>query len=116
MKMKNLFKLFAAVCLVTFAACSGEEPVVGPGVGQGQGGDTTTTTTGDGTRQNPFTVNDVIAKANAAVGPYWVKGYIVGQVPGKALAETEFAEIFVNKLFDKYYKDLKTYNIIIIFI
>ncbi len=97
MKMKNLFKLFAAVCLVTFAACSGEDPVVGPGVDPGvDPGGNTTTTTGDGTRQNPFTVNDVIAKANAAVGPYWVKGYIVGQVPGKALAETEFAEPFTT--------------------
>lgn len=99
MKMKNLFKLFAAVCLMAFVACSGEEPPVGPSIGNGDGngnGNTTTTTTGDGTRQNPFTVNDVIAKANAAVGPYWVKGYIVGQVPGEALAETEFAEPFTT--------------------
>ena len=99
--MKNLFKLFAAACILVFAACSGETqgpgltgPTVDPGHGGGQGG--TVTTTGEGTRQNPFTVSDVMAKASAAAGPYWVKGYIVGQVPGKALAETEFAEPFTT--------------------
>ena len=98
--MKNLFKLFAAACILVFAACSGETsggvtgPTVTPGHGNQDGN--TTTTNGDGTRQNPFTVSDVMAKASAAAGPYWVKGYIVGQVPGKALAETEFAEPFTT--------------------
>ena len=97
MKIKNVFKLLAVLFLTAMVACSGETNTPsGPTVEPGHGTGNNTTTTGEGTRQNPFTVEDVITKASAEVGPYWVKGYIVGQVPGKALAETEFAEPFTT--------------------
>ena len=34
--------------------------------------------TGNGTKENPFTVEDVYTLNNASSGPYWVIGYIVG--------------------------------------
>lgn len=106
--MKNLSKLSVGLLLMALIGCSGEGPnPTGPTIGGGTGGDNTTTT-GVGTRENPFTVADVIAKASADAGPYWVKGYIVGQVPGKALAETEFAEPFTPSAQDD--GTLNTYN------
>lgn len=106
--MKNLSKLSVGLLLMALIGCSGEGPTpTGPTIGGGTGGDNTTTT-GVGTRENPFTVADVIAKASADAGPYWVKGYIVGQVPGKALAETEFAEPFTPSAQDD--GTLNTYN------
>ena len=42
--------------------------------------------TGDGTMENPFTIEDVIALNNQFVGPYYVKAYIVGQVVGASLS------------------------------
>ena len=97
MKLKNLFRVLAAICFVAFVACNPEPPgPIGPTINNGNnnGNNDGTTTAGAGTRENPFTVDDVLAKNNAAIGPYWVKGYIVGQVPGKALSDAEFAEPF----------------------
>jgi hypothetical protein len=47
---------------------------------------------GEGTEENPFTVEDVITLDNAFAGPYYVKGYIIGHVIGgdlKAGLDTE---------------------------
>ncbi len=38
--------------------------------------------TGDGSKENPFTIADVLLLDNAAEGPYWVKGIIVGSADG----------------------------------
>ncbi|MBR1809441.1 MAG: OB-fold nucleic acid binding domain-containing protein [Paludibacteraceae bacterium] len=38
--------------------------------------------TGDGSKENPYTIADVIALDNALEGPFWVKGYIVGSANG----------------------------------
>ena len=40
---------------------------------------------GDGTEANPYTVEDVIALNNTVTGSHYVKGYIIGQVNGKAI-------------------------------
>ena len=40
---------------------------------------------GKGTKEEPYTVSDVISLNNSIVGPFYVKGYIVGQVVGQSL-------------------------------
>jgi hypothetical protein len=40
---------------------------------------------GDGTVDNPYTVEDVIALNNTSKGPHYVKGFIVGQVNGASI-------------------------------
>ena len=40
---------------------------------------------GDGTKENPFTIEDVLALNNQFAGPYYVKAFIVGQVVGAAI-------------------------------
>ena len=42
--------------------------------------------TGDGTKENPFTVEDVLTLNNQFAGPYYVKAFIVGQVVGAAIS------------------------------
>ena len=42
---------------------------------------------GEGTEENPFTIEDVIALNNEFKGPYYVKAYIVGHALGQAFAE-----------------------------
>lgn len=42
--------------------------------------------TGDGTKENPFTIEDVLALNNQFAGPYYVKAYIVGQVNGMSIS------------------------------
>ena len=41
--------------------------------------------TGDGTKENPFTIEDVLALNNQFAGPYYVKAFIVGQVVGASI-------------------------------
>ena len=41
--------------------------------------------TGDGTKENPFTIEDVMTLNNQFAGPYYVKAFIVGQVNGAAI-------------------------------
>ena len=41
--------------------------------------------TGDGTKENPFTIEDVLTLNNQFAGPYYVKAFIVGQVVGAAI-------------------------------
>lgn len=58
----------------------------------GSGSETPGDVTGQGTKENPYTVADVIALNNTAKGPFYVKGYIVGQVGGQYLdSGSEFA-------------------------
>ena len=40
---------------------------------------------GDGTAENPYTVEDVIALNNTLTDKHYVKGFIIGQVNGKAI-------------------------------
>jgi len=42
--------------------------------------------TGDGTKENPFTIEDVLKLNNQFAGPYYVKAFIVGQVVGAAIS------------------------------
>ena len=42
--------------------------------------------TGDGTKENPFTVEDVLLLNNNFAGPYYVKAFIVGQVVGASIS------------------------------
>ena len=42
--------------------------------------------TGDGSKENPFTIEDVLALNNQFAGPYYVKAFIVGQVVGAAIS------------------------------
>lgn len=42
--------------------------------------------TGDGTKENPFSVEDVLTLNNQFAGPYYVKAFIVGQVVGAAIS------------------------------
>ena len=42
--------------------------------------------TGDGTKENPFTIEDVLTLNNQFAGPYYVKAFIVGQVVGAAIS------------------------------
>ena len=51
--------------------------------------------TGDGTKENPFTIEDVLTLNNQFDGPYYVKAFIVGQVVGAAISTgSEFAAPF----------------------
>ncbi len=60
--------------------------------------------TGDGTRTNPYTATDVISLNNTKTGECWVKAYIVGQIPGMAIKNAEFAAPFTPS------SDSTTYN------
>ena len=42
--------------------------------------------TGDGSKEKPFTIEDVLALNNQFAGPYYVKAFIVGQVVGAAIS------------------------------
>ena len=42
--------------------------------------------TGDGTKENPFTIEDVMTLNNQFAGPYYVKAFIVGQVNGMSIS------------------------------
>ena len=42
--------------------------------------------TGDGSKENPFTIEDVLTLNNQFAGPYYVKAFIVGQVVGAAIS------------------------------
>ena len=42
---------------------------------------------GDGTEDNPYTVDDVLALNNTSKGPHYVKGFIIGQVNGASIKE-----------------------------
>ena len=41
---------------------------------------------GDGTAENPYTVEDVLALNNTSKGPHYVKGFIIGQVNGASIS------------------------------
>ena len=43
-------------------------------------------TVGDGTAENPYTVEDVLALNNTSKGPHYVKGFIIGQVNGASIS------------------------------
>ena len=61
---------------------------VGEGSASGEGGDKPVIEgEGDGTKANPY---NVAAVQSGATGAAWVKGYIVGFIPGKAFAEAIF--------------------------
>ena len=40
---------------------------------------------GEGTVENPYTVEDVLALNNTSKGPHYVKGFIIGQVNGASI-------------------------------
>ena len=52
--------------------------------------------TGEGTEENPFTVEDVITLNNAVVGPYYVKGYIIGVMKDNKLYSEAPFEVNTN--------------------
>ena len=54
-------------------------------VEEGEAAGESTELTGKGTKEEPYTVSDVISLNNSIVGPFYVKGYIVGQVVGQSL-------------------------------
>ena len=41
---------------------------------------------GEGTAENPYTVEDVLALNNTSKGPHYVKGFIIGQVNGASIS------------------------------
>lgn len=47
-----------------------------------------TEVTGKGTKAEPYTANDVIVLNSTVIGPFFVKGYIVGQINGKSMNES----------------------------
>ena len=58
--------------------------------GSSNPGNNPTEVVGDGSFENPYTANDVLLLNNTKSGNYWVKAYIVGQVNGKSINNTEF--------------------------
>ena len=57
--------------------------------------------TGDGTKENPFTIEDVLTLNNQFAGPYYVKGFIIGQVNGASIADGLDTEApFVGSTYD----------------
>ncbi len=51
---------------------------------------TVTETEGEGTLANPFTTADITKLNSTKPGPYYVKAYIVGQLPGMKMDDAEF--------------------------
>lgn len=67
----------------------------------GGGGGGNNETTGDGTRNNPYTIADVISlNGNDPATYVWVRGYIVGQVNGMSIDDSEFAEPWTSSSTD----------------
>ena len=64
--------------------------------GSGNTGNTPTDLVGNGTFENPYTANDVIALGNktkdVSGGNFYVKGYIVGQINGMNMSGIELSE------------------------
>lgn len=81
--------LAIAAMVGVFTACENTPNTpVGPGIGGEEGGEVT----GPGSKDKPYTVDEVITLDNAQKGPFFVKGYIVGQIGGKSLdSNSEFA-------------------------
>ena len=52
--------------------------------------------TGEGTEEKPFTVEDVITLNNEVVGPYYVKGYIIGVMKDNKLYSEAPFEVNTN--------------------
>ena len=50
----------------------------------------------DGSEDKPFTAGEVLALNNAQAGPFYVKGYIVGQINGKSMSNIEQASPFTG--------------------
>lgn len=79
--------LVAAMTAFTFTSCEDvPEAYEIPGGGNGGG---STEMTGNGTAESPYTVED-IKKSGATGSNVFVKAYIVGFVPGKAIDEAKF--------------------------
>ena len=56
---------------------------------------------GDGTADNPYTVDDVLALNNTSKGPHYVKGFIIGQVNGASISSGLDTEApFVGSTYD----------------
>lgn len=79
--------LVALMTAFTFTSC---EDVPAPyDIPNGGNGGGSTELTGNGTAENPYTVEDI--KQSGATGSnVYVKAYIVGYVPGKAIDEAKF--------------------------
>lgn len=79
--------LVALMTAFTFTSC---EDVPAPyDIPNGGNGGGSTEMTGNGTAENPYTVEDI--KQSGATGSnVYVKAYIVGYVPGKAIDEAKF--------------------------
>lgn len=60
----------------------------GEASGSGTDPEIPTDVTGKGTKAEPYTANDVIALKSKVIGPFFVKGYIVGQVKGMSMNES----------------------------
>lgn len=81
--------LVAAMTAFSFTSCEDVPAAYGiPDGGNGGNGDPTETV-GNGTVENPYTVED-IKKAGATGSNVYVKAYIVGFVPDKSIDEAKF--------------------------
>lgn len=79
--------LVALMTAFTFTSC---EDVPAPyDIPNGDNGGGSTEMAGNGTAENPYTVDD-IKKSGATGSNVYVKAYIVGFVPGKAMDEAKF--------------------------
>ena len=103
------------IAAVAFSACTTNNPPVGPGPGTGNNpggnnpGGGNGSSTGQGTLENPFTADDVIALNGSKTGTYYVEAYIVGQVVGVSMTDNaEFAAPFTPS--SKEDGTLNTYN------
>ena len=77
----------------------------------GEGGDTPATGSGEGTEASPYDVTAAIAKGAAT--NTWIKGYIVGYVPGQKIAESVFGttgEVSVSNILIAANPDETDYN------
>lgn len=82
--------LVALAATLSFTSCEDvPTPYNIPTGGGTGGGDVTLDTEGAGTEESPFTIADLLS-GKAKGSNIYVKGYIVGFVPDKAIAETKF--------------------------
>lgn len=96
-QMRKFLWMMMAAALIGFTACDNADDPVDPGNGGGNGSGSLIPE-GDGTEASPLNVTQALArKNNNSVA--WVKGYIVGQVPGASLREAEFQQPFSNPVY-----------------
>lgn len=87
-EVRKILWMMMAAAFISFTACDNTDDPVDPGTGGGGNG-SSTIPAGEGTEASPLNITQALALNNNG-STVWVKGYIVGQIPGAKIDQSEF--------------------------